>query len=62
MPELIAATEEEYVSLVVRLVQDESYRRSIGKKMLENSGVLYDDLEPVRALEQFLVGRCRLSK
>jgi len=62
MPELIAATKEEYVSLVVRLVQDKSYRASIGKKMLEHSGVLYDDLEPVRALEELLVDRCRLSK
>jgi predicted O-linked N-acetylglucosamine transferase (SPINDLY family) len=55
MAELIVDTEDEYVDLAVRLVQDEEYRREIRQCIETNRAVLFDDVAPVRALEDFLV-------
>lgn len=55
MTELIANNEEEYVNLVVKLVQDRTYRQAIQEKIIANRSILFDDLEPIRALEQFLI-------
>lgn len=57
--DLIANTDEEYVSLAVRLVKDEAYHREISKAINERRNILYGDLEPVRALESFLLYKCR---
>ena len=56
MPELIANNEEEYVNLVVHLVQDRAYRQAIQEKIAVNRSILFDDLTPIRALEEFLLG------
>ena len=55
--ELIASNEEEYINLVVKLVQDNNYRKSVQDKIIANRAILFDDLEPIRALEEFLVGQ-----
>ena len=60
--ELIASNEAEYVDLVVKLVQDRDYRKSVQEKIIANKPVLFDDLEPIRALEQFLVERVNVNK
>ena len=57
MTELIASNEEEYINLVVRLVEDRAYREAIKEKMIANRSVLFDDLTPIRALEEFLIER-----
>lgn len=62
MSVLIAGTEEEYISLVVRLVQDKNYHRQIRDSILERRHILYDDFEPIRGLESFLLDVCRTSK
>ena len=59
--ELIVNTEEEYIALIVRLVEDKKYRQDMGKKIHENKAVLYNDLEPVQALETFLLQECRFN-
>ena len=53
--ELIAGTEAEYVNLAVKLAQDAEYRRNICKRIETSRPVLFDDIEPVRALEEFLI-------
>lgn len=55
MTELITSNEEEYVNLVVKLVQDRAYRQAIQEKIIANRPILFDDLEPIRALEGFLI-------
>ena len=62
MPELIANNEEEYVKLVVQLVQDRKFRQAIQEKIIANRSILFDDLAPIRALEEFLVERVNASK
>lgn len=55
MADLIAGTEEEYVSLVVKLVQDSGFRQNICQRIEKSRPVLFGDTAPVRALEDFLV-------
>jgi protein O-GlcNAc transferase len=52
--ETIAATKEDYVKIAVRLGQDAEYRQYISQQIAENKHKLYQDLKPVRALEDFL--------
>lgn len=59
MPELVASSEEGYISLAVRLAQNRAYRNEIRNQIKAKRGVLFDDPEPVRALETFLVSICR---
>jgi predicted O-linked N-acetylglucosamine transferase (SPINDLY family) len=54
LPELIAASESEYVSLAVKLAREGEYRARIGTRMEASREVLYDDHAPIRALEAFL--------
>ena len=55
LTELIAPTEQEYVALAVKLVQDETYRRDLCARIEASRHVLFDDLAPIRALEAFLI-------
>ena len=62
MTEFIANNAEEYVDLVVKLVQDQEYRKAVQEKMIANRPILFDDLSPIRALEQFLIERTSTNK
>ena len=55
LTELIAANEDEYIALAVRLVQDAGYRQRIRQHIEAVREDLYGDLMPVRALEEFLI-------
>ena len=57
MNELIANNEAEYVALVVKLVKDRQYKKVVQEKINASRSILFDDLEPIRALEQFLIGQ-----
>jgi protein O-GlcNAc transferase len=59
LPELVACTEMEYVSLVMQLARDRNFRDRVRDQMRTKQAILFDDLEPIRALEQFLVSLCR---
>jgi predicted O-linked N-acetylglucosamine transferase (SPINDLY family) len=54
LPELVAADEDQYVAIAVRLAQDRDYREDIRRRMDVGRPRLYDDPAPIRALEDFL--------
>ncbi|PHV62811.1 tetratricopeptide repeat protein [Cyanobacterium aponinum UTEX 3221] len=60
--ETIANSEEEYISIAVRLGQDQNWRQTIKEKIKANIHLLYNDLECVRALETFYRDFCCLHK
>jgi predicted O-linked N-acetylglucosamine transferase (SPINDLY family) len=59
LPELIARSEQDYIALAVRLAADERYRRGIRARMAASRAALFEDLAPVRALEDFLLDATR---
>ena len=59
MPELVVQTDLEYIELAVKLASDEIYRQQMSKKILSSQDCLYDDPEPIQALEKFLIEKCR---
>jgi len=59
LPELVAASEEDYIALGVRLAEDAGYRQSIRERIEASRHVLFEDLAPIRALEEFLTGVAR---
>jgi predicted O-linked N-acetylglucosamine transferase (SPINDLY family) len=54
LTELIAETEGEYVDLAARLLLDPVYRESVRRKIVEQRGILFDDVTPMRRLEALL--------
>lgn len=61
LPELVAGNADEYISLVVKLALDKEYSTSIKKRIINNKAILFDDLEPIRALEDFLSENIELA-
>ena len=59
LAELVTATEAEYVNLAVRLARDVPYSESVRKRIVASRHILYDDVAPVRALEEFLAAVAR---
>ena len=53
VPELIAGDEAAWIETAVRVGTDPDLRRSLGSRMVANSGALFGRDEPVRALEDF---------
>ena len=51
--ETIANTEAEYIEIAAKLGLDQEWRQSIVNKMINQQSVLYDDITPVKALEEF---------
>ena len=62
LPELVAASEQDYVALVVRLARDAEYRHDIRKRIADNRHVLFNDTAPVKGLDEFLIGVTRPSR
>jgi predicted O-linked N-acetylglucosamine transferase (SPINDLY family) len=54
LSDLVAKTDNEYIDLAVKLASDADYRQGVSARMAQARGILYNDLEPVRALEDFL--------
>ena len=52
--ETIASSKDEYIEMSVRLAQDCEYRANIAQKIATNKYKLYEDLESVEFLENFL--------
>ena len=62
--ETIASSKEEYVQIAIRMGRDAQYRQHISQLVTQNKHKLYNDLKPVRALEEFLfdiVGKPKIS-
>jgi protein O-GlcNAc transferase len=53
--ETIAASEEQYVDLAVTLAEDRSLRADLRSRIEKSRQFLFDDLAPVRALEELLL-------
>ncbi len=54
LDELVAGSEAEYVQIAVQLAQDAAYWGDVRERMIAARERLYNDAEPVRALERFL--------
>jgi protein O-GlcNAc transferase len=54
LEELVAVTNESYVELAAGLVRDREFNQRIRRRMETSRDVLFDDVLPVRALEDFL--------
>ncbi|MDH3319035.1 MAG: tetratricopeptide repeat protein [Betaproteobacteria bacterium] len=54
LPELVAPDDQRYVDLAVRLADDVTYRDSVRQRMRSARHVLFEDLEALQALEEFL--------
>jgi protein O-GlcNAc transferase len=54
LTELVAPSDSDYVELAVKLAQDAGYRERIRGRLAASRQALYDDVAPVRALEDFL--------
>ena len=59
LPELVAASEEDYIALGVRLAEDTGFRQCMRERIEASRHVLFEDLAPIRALEDFLTGVVR---
>jgi predicted O-linked N-acetylglucosamine transferase (SPINDLY family) len=54
VPETIATTMEDYVTIAARLGQDKQYRQTISARMAATRDKVYRDRAPVTALEDFI--------
>jgi predicted O-linked N-acetylglucosamine transferase (SPINDLY family) len=61
LSELVSASKEEYISMAVKLSTDKRYRQSIKERMEQSRHLLFNDLEPIHALEDFITVVCRPS-
>ncbi len=53
--ELVVASQQDYIALAVRLAMDAGYRAAMSQQIEQRSQVLFEDLAPIRTLEQFLI-------
>lgn len=54
LSELVTHSNEEYVGLAVRLVRDKAFHHDIKKQMEARSHVLFEDVAPTAAFQEFL--------
>lgn len=62
MDELVASSTEDYVELVVRLIEDAGFDQEIRKRLCARRDVLYRNQAPIRALEDFLAQATRENR
>jgi len=51
----IAASEDDYIEIAVRLGTDAEYRRRIHERILEHNSLLFEDMRVVREFERFFL-------
>lgn len=54
LQELVAGSEEDYVALAVKLIRDGEYRERTRMRIEAERHLLFEDIVPIRALENFL--------
>lgn len=54
VPETIAATQDDYVRLAIRLGKEADFRRELAARIRENKHRIYRDMACIRGLERFL--------
>jgi predicted O-linked N-acetylglucosamine transferase (SPINDLY family) len=55
VPELIASDEADYRDIALRLGSDKPWREQMSRRIVAGHGRLFDDSEPMAALESFLL-------
>jgi predicted O-linked N-acetylglucosamine transferase (SPINDLY family) len=55
LTELICHSNTAYIDLVVELIQNQHLLNTYKDKIAKSKNILFDDLEPIRALEGFLI-------
>jgi predicted O-linked N-acetylglucosamine transferase (SPINDLY family) len=56
---LVSESNEGYIDLVVDLIQNQALLQSYRDKITQSKALLFNDLEPIRALEDFLIQQTR---
>jgi predicted O-linked N-acetylglucosamine transferase (SPINDLY family) len=56
LQELVAQSDDDYVRIAVRLAQDGDYRERMRRHMAAHRAILFEDLAPIRAMEDYLAG------
>ena len=59
LEDLVCQSDSAYIDLVVELIQNQHLLNSYKEKIAESKTILFDDLEPIRALEDFLIQQIR---
>jgi predicted O-linked N-acetylglucosamine transferase (SPINDLY family) len=54
LQELVAQSEEDYIGFAARLACDSDYRACIRDRIRKSRSILFRDIVPVRAFEDFL--------
>jgi len=54
LPELVAGTNEEFIQTAIRMALDPSRCKELRVEIEKRRDILFDDIEPVRALERCL--------
>ena len=62
LKELICSTESAYIDLIVKLLQNRELLNSVKIKMNQSKEILFNDLEPIRELEKFLIEQVQINK
>ena len=57
--ELVAKDADQYAALAVRLCRDSAYRAGLSERIAAARHILFEDVAPIRALEDFLTARTR---
>jgi predicted O-linked N-acetylglucosamine transferase (SPINDLY family) len=55
LPELVASTNEDFIQTAIRLAMDVSRCKELRVEIAKRRGILFHDVEPVRALERCLI-------
>ena len=56
---LVAQSNEEYIELVVELISNKEKFKQIKSQFQRSKQILFNDLEPIKAFEEFLLIQCR---
>ena len=59
LEELVCHSDLAYIDLVVKLISDRSLLEVFKAKIAQSKSILFNDLEPIRALENFLIQETR---
>lgn len=59
---LVAKTNEEYINIAVNLIQNNQLLKSYKTKIAQSKLSVFENLEPIRALEQFLIQKSKSGK
>lgn len=59
---LIAKTNDEYINIAVNLIQNREFLNSYKAKITQSKLSVFENIEPIRALEKFLIQKSKLGQ